>query len=152
MPSDDPTLPPLTPNDIEVCFQLAGEVVTPSMTAIGSGAGKALNLDGSVLVDILAYKTLVPILVAVTSGLIQKHIGARDREEKSLNDLRQELKEFVGRPITLPEHAAKEELVQAVKAHLGQFAEAEKTARTLVDLVLNRLSERSVDKKESGSP
>ncbi|MGE5571223.1 MAG: hypothetical protein ACM3S5_19490, partial [Rhodospirillales bacterium] len=87
-----PELAVVTPDILEECEESARRVIAPAVTAREPGSGKALNLDAGVILDVLVYKTLIPIFVSVTSTLAARRIAGRDEKEQSLKDLRDTLR------------------------------------------------------------
>lgn len=154
METESVTQPTLTAELLDTCLDSAREIVAPLVSARHyEDRGPALNLEGGVILDVLVCKTLIPIVVAATNAWILRAIDAhrkkREGKEESLKEMQKSLREAIGQKISLPQGAEKEALVNIVKTQLDQFSDSERTARQLVETIVEKLSERGPEGKSS---
>lgn len=139
----------ITGGMVEKCFNITRELILSVASSKAKPGEKVLKITGELIIDIVAYKILLHMFDVLTSTYTDEKIVARKIEDKSLKELKQDLRVCVGKPIEIPEDSLKETLVQWVGDELDYFGAPANKAIELVDALIDKLKEKSAELSNS---
>ena len=112
------------------------ELLKPILTSTKGQKENVLRLDGGILIDIIACKILIPIVVSLTSTLLIKKVFPEKTKDKSFEELKKELNNCVDHQIGGLNKKKKKEIIDIVDSQIEKFGGTREQAEKLVESIL----------------